>query len=99
MAGNALIQLPNVGVAAAVAPYRRSERHHRAHPLRLGPGDLARIQPAQAPADQQHRLVMATLVDRALQPFERVETSAPVHPLPPGMNAETSPGERAPELH
>ena len=90
---------PDVGVAPPVAPDRRAERHHRAHPLRLDPRQLARVQPAEAPADDHHRLLGAALLDRALQPLQRVGPRAPVHPLPPRMDPETRLGERAAKLH
>src|SRR5206468_1280981 len=53
MTGHPLVELPHVGVATPVAPDGRTQRHHRALPLRLRPRDLPRIKPPEAPPDEQ----------------------------------------------
>src|SRR5205809_7501900 len=98
MSGDPFVKLPDVGVTAPVSPYGRSQRHHCTHALRLDLCEFARIEPSQAPADEQQRLVMAAAVNRLLQSFERVGPRPPVHALPPGMDPETDLGERTPQL-
>jgi hypothetical protein len=95
VARDPFVQPPHVGVAASVARHRRAESHHRPHALRLRPRQLARIDSAQAPADQKHRLVMAAQIDRPLELLEYVGARSHVPAVPPRVDPEIRP-RRAP---
>ena len=88
------VQPPDI-VLPGIARKGRAERDHRAHPVGHGPRQLAREQPAEAPADQQHRALVIDL--RRAEPASRSSSvgGAPQVPAHAATDGPASPPRRA----
>ena len=84
-----------------VAGEGRAERHHRAHPFGHRARQLAREQPAEAPADHQHRpSSLDDLVEPLPSAARSVSARAPqLQPHLPAVNPPARLGERPAQRH
>src|SRR3954454_21293913 len=89
-----LIELPDI-VLPRVAGKWRTQGDQRLHPSRIVARIFAAEEPAEAPADNDDRPVVAKAVDPLAQLVQRVRSGAEIETLLPAVDPETRPSQFA----
>src|SRR4249919_1504711 len=93
VAGDQFVEPPDI-VLVQVARDRRTEADHRPDLGGATARQLAGVEAAKAPADDQHRLFRIQPVEAGFQPVEGVGLDAEVPAEPPAMDAPAALGQR-----